>query len=517
MPLRRDSSTSDVPHVAIIGGGITGLSAAYYLHRTASAAGHDVRWTLIERDVRLGGKILTETIGDAFVVEGGPDSFVAQKPWAIELACDLGLGDELMGANHVPHATWVLRRGCPRPMPDGMLLIVPTKLMPFVRSPLLSPFGKLRMALDLVVPPRRDTADETLAAFIRRRFGSEALDVLAEPLLAGIHSSECERQSILATFPRLRAMEATHGGLIRGMLASRRASHHEEPALSVAKSRSAKRVEGTPAASGNLPAFAGSPFVTLRRGVGSLVEALVARLDGTVLTGRSVTRLNHDTTAAQPYTLHLDDGATVPADAVILAVPSSVAAELVAPLHPALAESLRPLRSVSTGTLTLAFRQADVARPLDGFGMIIPRGEQRPINAVTFSSAKFHHRAPDDHLLARVFVGGSRHPAALDQTNDELLATARSELRAIFGITAEPCFSRVYRWPDANPQYDLGHLERVAQIEHLCPEGLFLAGSAYRGVGIPDCIKQGKDAAEEALKLVARVTVGDSHELHECR
>ena len=480
---RRADLAPDVPHIAIIGGGITGLSAAYYLQRAARAAGTAVRYTIVERDTRLGGKIVTERVhdGGTFVVEGGPDSFVAQKPWAIELARELGLGDDLMASNRMPRTTYVLHRGRPRPLPEGTMLIVPTKFMPFALSPLISPIGKLRMALDLVIPARRDGVDETLADFIRRRLGNEALDKLAEPLMSGIHSAECERQSVLATFPRFRDMEAKYGGLMRGMLASRR---HAPPAPPNGK-----------------PSFASSPFVTLRGGVQSLVDALAPRLEGAIRTGRTVEALDHDPTAERPYRLRLDDGTALDADAVVMTTPAYAAADLLAPLAPSLAESLRAIRYVSTGTVTLAYRRAEVGTPLDGYGVVIPRGEGRRVNAVTLSSVKFSHRAPDDHLLVRVLVGGSRTPETLALDDDRMVAVARDELRSILGIVAEPAFVRVYRWPAANAQYDVGHLERVGAIAGLCPEGLYLAGSAYSGVGIPDCIRQGREAAEGALKL----------------
>ncbi|MEN9934287.1 MAG: hypothetical protein RLZZ387_866, partial [Chloroflexota bacterium] len=443
-----------------------------------------------ERDARLGGKIVTEKVDGVFVVEGGPDSFVAQKPQAIELARELGLGADLMASNSMPRTTYVLHRGRPKPLPEGTVLIVPTKFMPFALSPLISPLGKLRMALDLVIPARQDTDDETLADFIRRRLGREALDKLAEPLMAGIHSADCERQSVMATFPRFREMERKYGGLIRGMLAGRR------------KPKSQPSAAGAAPKSGQ-PSFAGSPFVTLRRGVQSLVDALVARLDGEVLTGRGVTELLHEPTAERPYRVQLDDGRVLEADAVVLATPAYGAAELVAPFHPALAAQLRAIRYVSTGTVTLAYRRAEVGTPLDGYGVVIPRGERRRVNAVTLSSAKFNHRAPDDHLLVRVFVGGSRTPEALALDDAGLLGLAREELRGILGITAEPVFTRVYRWNAANPQYDVGHGERAAAIEALSPEGLYIVGGAYRGVGIPDCVREGREAAERALALVA--------------
>src|SRR5262245_48221588 len=263
----------DMSHVVIVGGGITGLSAAFYLERAARTTGMPIRYTLIERDERFGGKIQTDTIaqdGGTFLVEGGPDSFVAQKPWGMQLARDLGLGEQLMSTQPARHTTYVLHRGRARPMPEGMMLVVPTRILPFVRSPLLSLSGKLRMALDLVIPPRRDGADETLANFIRRRLGAEALETLAEPLLAGIHSADPERQSILATFPRFRALEEQHGGLIRGMLAQQRKTKDER------RETKDQRQEGDSSSTLRPSPFVSqSPFVTLRGGIGELVRALL--------------------------------------------------------------------------------------------------------------------------------------------------------------------------------------------------------------------------------------------------
>jgi oxygen-dependent protoporphyrinogen oxidase len=482
---------SEAPHIVIVGGGIAGLSAAFYLERAARAAGLPVRYTLIERGEHFGGKIQTDVIAGPegeFLVEGGPDSFVAQKPWGVQLARDLGLEDQLMGTRAARHATYVLLGGRPRPMPDGMMLVVPTRALPFVRSPILSPLGKLRMALDLIIPPRRGDADESLADFIRRRLGAEALDTLAEPLLAGIHSSDPERQSLLATFPRFRALEREHGGLIRGMLAAGQKTKDE--GRTTERSSSVLRPSSF---------VSQSPFVTLRGGVGELVRAMLERLQGRLIGGRAVARLGYDPTDARPYGVRLDDGATLRADAMILATPAFAAADLVAPLEPALAESLRRIRYVTTATISLAYRRADIGSPLDGFGLVIPQSEGRRINALTMTSAKFDGRAPDGCALIRVFVGGSRTPAIAALDDQALLDVVRAELRDILGVAAEPLWGRIYRWQRANPQYDVGHLDRVAAIERMLPAGLYLAGAAYRGVGIPDCIHGGRQAAEAAL------------------
>jgi oxygen-dependent protoporphyrinogen oxidase len=479
----------EAPHVVIIGGGITGLSTAFYLQRQAQDAGRPLRYTLVERDTRFGGKLLTDTVGQ-FVVEGGPDSILTQKPWGVQLARDLGLDDQLIGINNLPRKVAFLSHGQPRPMPDGMTLIVPTKLGPFLRSPLLSPLGKLRMLLDLVIPARQGDADETLADFIRRRFGEEALLKLAEPLLAGIHNSESERQSLLATFPRLREIELQYGSLIRGMRAQRRPTTDERRKSQIERANS-------PSVLSPQSSALRSAFVTFKDGIGALADALVRALDGRLINGMGVATIDHDPEAAQPYQVRLQDGEILNADAVVLTAPAFAAADLVERFQPELAAGMRRIRYVSSGSVSLAFAKREVGAPLDGYGLVIPRTERRRINAVTISSAKFTHRAPDDGVLLRVFVGGSRNPDVAELEDAPLLELARAELRDILGIQAAPLWSRIYRWPRSNPQYDVGHLAHIAALEALCPAGLYLAGSAYRGVGIPDCARQAKDAAAQ--------------------
>jgi len=478
----------ETPHIVIIGGGITGLSTAFYLQRQAREAGIPLRYTLVERDPRFGGKLVTATVGE-FVVEGGPDSIITQKPAGVQLVRDLGLADQLIGTNDLPRKVAFLSHGVPRPMPEGMTLIMPTKFWPFLRTPLLSPLGKLRMLLDLVIPPRRDAADETLADFIRRRFGEEALIKLAEPLLAGIHNSEAERQSLLATFPRLREIELQYGSLIRGMRAARRRTDGERrKTIAVSQMDAPSFVPAT-------------PFVTLKGGMGALVDALVRALDGRLIGGQGVAALDYDPLAARPYRVQLEDGEVLTADAVVLTASSFVAADLVESFRPELAAGLRRIRYVTTGTVSLAYAKRDIGTPLDGYGLVIPRTERRRINAVTISSSKFTHRAPDDAVLLRVFVGGSRNPHVAELDDAPLLELIRAELHDILGIRAVPLWSRIYRWPRSNPQYDVGHLAYIDVLEALCPTGLYLIGSAYRGVGIPDCTRQGRDTVERLIAL----------------
>ena len=319
-------------------------------------------------------------------------------------------------------------------------MIIPTRFMPFALSPLISPLGKLRMGLDLFIPRRQNDEDETLAAFIRRRLGDEAFDKIAEPLMSGIYNAESERQSLLATFPRFREVEKKHGSLIRGMLAAR----HSSAANHNSSSSQQKPV---------------TPFLSFRRGTHELIYALARQLTGEVRLNTTVTAL---TRQQDRFHLTLDDGATITAHAVLLAIPAYAAAKLVRPFAPVAADQLQTIRYVSTGTISFAFKVEDIPLSLDGTGIVIPRSEGRAINAITWSSSKFDHRAPAGYALIRVFVGGSRNPQMLEKPDAEIVQIARAELAAIMQIRAEPLFHRIYRWPRANPQYDVGHLDRVA-------------------------------------------------------
>ena len=473
--------------VAIVGGGIAGLSTAWYLQQRG------IDYVLLERDRRWGGKIFTERVngyGDApFVVEGGPDSFITQKPWGAALAREIGLGDALIGTNPLLKQTYVLHKGRPAPLPEGVLMIVPTKFKPFVFSSLISPWGKLRMGMDLFIPPRRDDSDETLSDFVRRRLGHEALDKIAEPLMSGIYNAEADKQSVLATYPRFRDLERDYGSLTKGMLAGQAAR------------KSAAGANGAGANSATPNGKPMSAFVSPIDGTESLVAALRGQLTGELRTGAEVVAVEP---AGDEYRLQLADGSALTARQVVLATPAFAAATLLRPLTPAAADLLDSIRYVSTGTISLAYRSSDVVNPLKGYGLVIPMSERRPINAVTLSSVKFTHRAPDGRLLLRVFFGGSRSPQSMDLNDDELYAMVRRELDTLLGIRAEPLFQRIYRWRRSNPQYDVGHLERIAAITAALPSGIVVTGSAYRGVGIPDCVKQGQETAAQVAERVDR-------------
>ena len=472
--------------VAIIGGGISGLATAYYLQRHAAQNNRPCQYTLIERSPTGGGKILTEQVhgfGDTpFIVEAGPDSFISQKPWALQLAREIGLQDSFLGTNDDRRKTYVLQNGKPTPLPDGVLLIVPTRFSPFILSPLISPLGKLRMGLDFLIPARKDDEDETLADFVRRRLGDEALDKIAEPLLSGIYNSDAEKQSLMATFPRFRDIEKKHGSLIRGMLSSR-AHGPAKPAQAAPPT--------TP------PAKPLSAFVSFRNGASQLIDTLVPKLTGDLRfnTGLCEVKQISDETGAA-YMLSLSDGTKIAARHVVLATPAFVSAELLKLLAPDASTRLSAIRYVSTGTVSFGYVRSEVNHPLNGFGVVIPRSEKRPINAITWSSTKFDNRAPAGHALIRVFFGGSRNPEIMSRSDEDILDIARDELKAIMGVDATPVFHRLYRWRNATPQYDVGHLKHVDAIEAALPDGIYVTGSPYRGIGIPDCVHQAQQTAD---------------------
>jgi protoporphyrinogen/coproporphyrinogen III oxidase len=489
--------------VVVIGGGIAGLSAAWYLLKEAEGAGKRVRVTVLEAQDRWGGKVLTEKVeheAGVFTVEAGPDSYLTQKPWAADLARELGIGDRIIGTNDASRKVYVVNRGKPTPLPDGVLLIVPTKFMPFALSPLISPLGKLRMALDLIIPAKRDGEDETLADFVTRRLGREALDKIAEPLMSGIYNAEADKQSVLATFPRFRALEAKYGSLTRGILASRNGHGAGARTPDRAGGQEARKGEAR-GGNGAAPQKKPSAFQSFRGGSQELTDALAAALAGRadLRTGAMVGGITRD----ERYIVRLADGDTLVADAIVLACPSFVAAELVRNRAPAAAKKLAAIRYVSTGTVSFAYRAEDIAKArAGGFGLVVPMSEKRPINAVTFSSIKFDHRAPEGYVLLRAFFGGSRSPKSMELGDEELLSTVRKELDALLGIDAEPLFHRIYRWPRSNPQYDVGHLDRIAEIERDLPAGVFITGSPYKGVGLPDVVKQSEETAATLVQTL---------------
>ena len=459
-------------HVTIIGGGISGLATAFYLQEKSRNHDEEIQYTLVESAPHLGGKITTERVGD-FVIEGGPDLMLTQKPWGVQLCHDLGLGDRLISTNDDRRHTFLLQKGKLVPFPNDFTLL-PTRLTSFVRSPMFSVWGKLRMGMDLIIPSRKGLEDESLADFMRRRFGQETVEKIGGPLLAAIHQADPERLSLLTTFPRFAAMEQEHGSLIRAMRAQKRKQ---------------------PPSKGKPPVM----FKSLKLGLGEMVEALVRHLNGNLRTGCPVTNVRPCKSGFE-VTLHEEVFLT---DVLVLAVPAYVASELVTPFASQLGKTLGTIRYVSTGTVSLGYRKTEVENQheLNGFGFLVPKSEGRSISGCTWSSSKLQYRAPDDGVLVRVFVGGPGQEDIISLDDGDLVRIVRREIGDIMGITTDPIVQRIHRWPRGRPQYDVGHLDHVAKIEALTDAipGLFVTGSAYRGSGIPDCVKGAINTADHIL------------------
>lgn len=458
------------PPVLVLGGGIAGLAAA---ERLVARCGKDsVR--LIEAEPRLGGKIRTEH-RDGFVLERGPDCFLAAKPGGVGLCRHLGIDTRLVPANPALRRSFIKRNGRLHPIPDGLSGLVPSRLPPLLTTPILSLPGRLRAGLEILVPRRRQgSPPESVAAFARRRFGHEAWAHLIEPLLGGIFAGDGDRLSLTATFPHLAAMESSHGSLLRPMLAARFRSPPTRAAV--------------------------AGFVTLPGGLGELVEHLARRLPPPVVR-LGVQALRVDRTSRGTFAVPLSDGSTIEAVAVVAATPAFITSRMLADLDPILAHQLEGIPFVSTATVSLAFRAADVPEILPGYGYVSPRVEGGRVIACTWTSNKFPDRAPPGHVLTRAVLGRAGQEEHCHQSDDTLVTWVRDELASVHRITAPPLLAEVTRWPAGMPQYTLDHESRMHRITgHLARwPGIALAGASYRGVGIPDCIRSGWEAADQTL------------------
>jgi oxygen-dependent protoporphyrinogen oxidase len=465
-------------HVVVIGGGVTGLATAYRLQDVAVTGSLSV--TLVEAADRVGGWVRTDRWHDV-LIEAGPDSFLATKPAAKVLALELGLGDELIGLRPGYEGAFVAWGGRCEPLPEGLSLIAPARLRPILATGLLSTRGKLRLALDLLVPPRRSEEDESLASFVRRRLGSEVYERIAQPLLAGIYAGDAERLSLLATFPHLRELERRYGSLIRGTRARHRSTDQAER----------------------------SPFLSLRGGMRVLVDSLAAHLECIDRrTGSPATTL---VPRGAGYRISLGCGEEIEADAVVVATPAHAAAQLLEPVDQELAQLLRGIPYASSATVTLVYHARDVAPVARGRGVVVPAAEGREVTAVTWVANKFEGRAPPHLAPVRVFLGRYGREAVLSVPDEALVDLARSELRALARLRAEPVHAVIHRLPHSMPQYLVGHLERLEAIERRLAQwpGLVLAGAAYRGVGLPDCVASAERAARATLaRLECEIPVG---------
>jgi oxygen-dependent protoporphyrinogen oxidase len=455
-------STSDV---VVVGGGIAGLSAAYELSRRG------VSFVVLERASRAGGIIFSEAF-DGYTIDGGPDSLLVQKPDGIALCEEIGLGDRLVPTKP-PRLAYIQRAGQLHALPAASVLGIPTRIGPFLRTRLFTWPGKLRMGAELFVPPRRAESDESIGAFMTRRFGREATTYLAEPLLAGIHAGDVDRLSIRSLFPRFVEAEKKHGSLLRAF-----------------RPRTDR------------PVSAHSAFKSLPGGLSEMINALVHRIgESNVRTSHTVARI----TSVQPsglnprprFTVVTAAGEMFDARAIVLATPAYVTSALVRERDEELARLCSEIRYTSTATVVLAFQRDAVAHSLNGSGFVVPRVEGSSILAASWLSSKWPHRAPDDRILLRTFFGGARDPHALEQSDAELVSRSLAALRPLLGIAGDALLTRLYRWELASAQHEVGHLERMAAIDRALGRhpGLFVTGSGFRGVGIPDCVADGRATA----------------------
>lgn len=466
--------------IVVVGGGISGLAAAHRLIELSRERSLALDVHLLEASQRLGGSIATERIGD-FLVEGGPDSFITEKPRALQLCERLGITSRLISTNPGQQNVFVVHKGSLQPLPEGFFLLSPTRLWPLIRTPLFSWKGKLRMASELFFPRGGVNGDESLASFVRRRFGSEALDRAAQPLIGGIYAADPEKLSLAATMPRFLEMERTRRSIIWAMWLEQR-------------HRSRSRHTGSGAR--------WSLFVTLAGGTQELVDALVSQFpEGLVHLNTKATRLEWNL-ENKTWLITTNETRRLQADGVILAIPSYNAAETLSSVAPDLTKELSAIPYSSTATVSLAYRQSEIPHKLNGFGLVVPAVESRKIMACTFSSVKYPGRAPDGHVLLRAFVGGALQPSLFEQDDRTMENSVRQELDLLLGVKAAPLFCLIRRHPRSMPQYHVGHEGRVRRIEaHLTKlPGLVLAGNAYHGVGIADCIRSGEEAAERLLR-----------------
>lgn len=472
------------PRIIVIGAGITGLSAAYRLTGLSAGRGLSLDVTVLEGRERPGGVISTRH-SRGFIAEEGPDSFLRSKPEALSLSIRVGLEPDLIGVSGESGRVFIVRRGNLIPLPDG-LFPAPPGMAALFNSQLLSMRGKLRMTLEPFLPRGDSGADESAASFIRRRFGREAYDRIAEPLLAGIYAGDPETMSVRAVLPALVKMEEEHGSVARGMR------------------KSAAGRDGSKNGSAG-----GGRFAAFGRGMGTLINALASGLPGNTL--RLKSRVRRIEPAGRGFRVYLYGGDPLECDAVIVALPAPQASLITGGIELELSESLSRIRYVSTAVINLGYRRRDVTHSLEGSGFVVPSSERLPVLACTFSSVKFEGRSPGDAVLLRVISGGAQNPDICSEDEGRLIKLAHGALSPILGIKSEPIYGLVSRNPESMPHYGVGHAALVAKIMETASAypGLRLAGNAYGGVGIPDCVRSGEEAAQEIFSYIAKRGAGD--------
>jgi len=496
--------TGNAKRVAVLGGGITGLAAAHRLRELDPTC--DV--TLFEASSRLGG-VLKTVRRDGYLVEHSADNFITSVPWGLDLCRRLGFEHQLLSTNPGRRGALVVHRGRLEPVPAGFMLMAPSQIWPIVTTRILSPWGKLRLASECLVPRRTSDEDESLAAFARRRLGRETFERIVQPLVGGIYTADPEKLSLASTLPRFIEMERSHGSLIRAALAGR----GQQP-------NGTAQPSGSPLQAGSRSGARYELFVAPRDGMSSLIQALADRLPSNcVQLNAPVQRI--EPAADGQWSVQLGEtrsgdavnGRPWHGDAVILATPAPVTARLVRGFDPALADELGQIEYAGTAIVCVAVAEAQIGRPLDSFGFVVPAVERRLILAGSFSSVKFVGRAPDGKVLLRVFIGGACQAELLQKSDEALQAIALDELRSLIQLQGQPQWMEVVRWPQAMPQYHVGHCQRVRQIVAAAARWphLALAGNAYEGVGVPNCIHSGETAAAQVLNLPNEQPAGLQH------
>lgn len=472
-------------HVVVVGGGISGLSTAFFVMEEAKKYRVAIRCTVVERDTRWGGKILTNRLPN-LLIEGGPDSFLTSKPWAMDLCRILGLEDQLISTVVGNNRTFSLSRGVLRELPQGLLAFRPQRVDTLVSGGLLSWGGLLRMGAERFWPQSsRGQSEETLGSFFRRRFGAAAFDYLIEPLVAGIYAGDADELSLEATFPRFKELEQKYGSVIKGMR--------------VAQAKAKVGVSPKPSGSSS------SLFMTLRNGLGTLTETLIQRLTGQgvhLMTGCGCREVQTSLHNKDKYSVVLENETSLDADAVVLATPAFRTAEMILQLEPQVASLLQDIPYTSTATISLAYPTEAVESHIQGYGFVVPRKEKRPLLACTWTSLKWTNRSLKGETLIRCYVGGRGREEILECEDTQLIELVRRELQDIVGITSSPNYTEVHRWVRGMPQYVVGHQARVAKIKDLLLSRptLQLCGAGLNGIGIPDCIREGNRVAETLIQ-----------------
>jgi oxygen-dependent protoporphyrinogen oxidase len=484
------TASPSAARVVVVGGGITGLAAAHRLLELRQEQGLPLDVLLLEAGDRLGGVIRTRR-QSGFLLEEGPDSMITDKPWGRALAERIGLGQRLVGTQDEHRRSFVVRDGKLEPTPEGFYLLAPSMMLPLAMSRIFSPMGKARMAMDLFLPRRSGGGDESVGSFVTRRLGREALDRMAQPMVAGIYGADPGTLSLKATFPRFLQMEAEHGSVIRGMWSSRRG-----------RGSGGQRAGGNGAASGARYGL----FVSFDDGLQVLTEALAARLPaGASRTGARVTAVHPIASGAHAGWRVATPAFEVECGALIIALHAPDAAPLVRPFDPQLAAQLASIGYNTAATVSMAFREEDVAHRMDGFGFVVPAIEGLSIMGCTFCHRKYPGRSPAHHALLRAFWSDE----STRLTDDDLVARTLLDFSRLLGIRSSPLLAHVSRWPLSMPQYTVGHLDQVGEIEARAGThpGLALAGNAYRGIGIPDCVRSGESAAEAIAAQALRESI----------